>query len=114
MLAAVACVALLTLPIQPALQTPSLFQASVILPVIAFLGWFVTDLMNDCAHSRHGLLPPQRKRVVVLIAVVGTTLAAARLIHLICLHDMASAMERLQRLVVGLPYFVSVFLGLDM
>ena len=116
--AAIICVALLVIPqLQPAEYEPRIFQAAIFLIVLAAVGWMGIQILNDIVHSRYGLLPPQRRTVVLGIALFGGAFFIFRCVHLYGFSRMgtdAMSTERLQRLLMGGLYVAFRFFGLDM
>ena len=107
----------MVLPVQDAKQMPWLFTSSINLTFIAAFAWLVISLGNDYAHWRYGLLRPQNPRTVLIMVLVGTLVAAGRLLHLWLggqLFSVELSTEWLHRLVLGVPYFVLRRFGLDM
>ena len=124
MVAAVLCIVLLFI-IQDSVGTPFLFQLSIVLVALGMVGYILVTLGNDLVHWRHGLLRAQTPRTLFLIVTLGGGLALARLLHLTFVPDHAkwdfadgtavpTSTEHLQRWVIGWPYFLSRFFGLDM
>ena len=75
------------------------------------------QILNDIVHSRYGLLPPQRRTVVLGIALFGGAFFIFRCVHLYGFSRMgtdAMSTERLQRLLMGGLYVAFRFFGLDM
>ena len=100
------------MPIQDPMQEPRLFQMSVILTAIAGASWLAVEMLNDVGSFRHGLLKPQRPRFVLSMVALGGMVAISQVV-LMSLPQLMSA-ERLQRIIIGVPYFGLRFFGLDM
>ena len=146
MMGAVICILLMSLPSsQNPMNSPAIFQWSILFTLLALFGWIFVGMANDCSHNRYSLLQPQRPRTVLLILFFGCLLAVARLIHIFFgdvqfvasqgdyavataaeaeaaaarSGDMdrartAGSTEHLQRLLIGLPYYIFGKLGIDM
>ena len=116
MAAAVLCIILMMLPIMDSTATPWLFQWSITLTLLGLVGWLLVELGNDYMHFQYGLLRPQRPRTVLYVFVVGTIFLALRITHLSVDAPPEEKMstEFLQRSIMGIPYFIFRFFGLDM
>ena len=116
MVTACFCLFLLVLPIHDAIKEPVLLQTALVLIFIAALGWILIQVGNDYAHFRHGLLKPQRPRLVLWMAAGGITVLTLRIVNLTSAPTLGSgtSVEYIQRYLVGIPYFVLRFFGLDM
>jgi hypothetical protein len=115
LLAAVVCIVLQALPIQDSLRTPIFFPWSFLFTLAAAVGFVLIELGNDYVYGRHGLLPPQGRRTIIWVGLIGTFVAFARILHIFVLSKEEHwSTEHLQRIFIGIPYFVTRNFGLDM
>ena len=125
--------------IQPPLDTPWLFQLSLLFCVLAALGWLGVQTIYSLGATLHGLAPRQRKVTVAFLVISGLSIFFLRMGHLIWFSttrvdvadvaemagssvtelDFANRIgevtdERLRRIFVGVPYAAFRYVGLDM
>ena len=83
---------------------------------MALVAWLLIELGNDYMHFRYGLLRPQRPRTVFYMLIAAVCFLALRIVHLSLSlpADAYLSTERIQRIVMGIPYFTFRFFGLDM
>ena len=123
--------------IQSPLDTPWVFQLSLLFCLMAVLGWLSVKVFYGILYCWAGLNPRQRWATTIFLFTAGIGFFALRMGHLVwfsstrgqlsALASMTSVTElesanrigeitdeRLRRIFVGVPYAIGRYVGLDM